>query len=168
MTSEEVAIEFARCYPTILVYAKKALWHFKSPLDVHDVMAECYCHVHDHRALITKEVPLESVAKNWVKQNLRWTNSPIKCRLLIQDHNPTTSEPWTSHQDTDLTPLLAAWRAGLDPYQRRLWGLYGERGMTRGREIALHLGISISSAYLLIKEAKALELSLKNYITNNI
>jgi hypothetical protein len=168
MTSEAVAKEFALCYPGLVEYTRKALWHFRIPLELHDVLAECYCHVHDHRDLISKEVPVESMAKNWVKQNLRWTNSPIKCRLLVQDHGATGPEPWTAHQDTDSSPLLVAWKSTLDPYQRRLWGIYGEQGLTKGREIALHLGISNSSAYLLIKEAKALELSLKHYINTHI
>ena len=168
MTSEEVAREFARLYPEILEYTKRAVWHFGVQINPYDVVAECYCHVHDHRDQISQGVPLEAIAKNWCKQNLIWTKSPLRAKLTRPVLEFTGPEPFTSWQHPAPEDILVAWKATLDSYQRRLWGIYGEQGLTKGREIAMHLGISNSSAYLLIKEAKALEQQLKIYIKDNI
>jgi DNA-directed RNA polymerase specialized sigma24 family protein len=168
MTNEEVARAFARGYPEILEYTKKALWHFGSPLEADEVIGECYLHVWSSRGLVTPSLPVTAIAKNWIKQNLIWSKSPLKTRQCLGHPGHSGPDPSTAYQDSDLSPLLVEWKAGLAPPQRRLWELYWEQGLTKGREISLHLGISVSSAYLLIKEAKALGVQLHTHITDNI
>lgn len=165
MTEKELATEFSLCYQDLAVYTRKALWALHSNLELNDVLSECYLHCHTHRHLITEENPLIAMAKNWIKQNIIWTNSPLR-RLSPKDapaHKDQGYTPGTQHPEE----LIETWYLTLSQYQKRLWDMWHARGLRRGKEVSGYLDISLSSAYLVLKECRQLEAQLYHYITKN-
>jgi DNA-directed RNA polymerase specialized sigma subunit len=110
-------------------------------------------------------------AKNWIKCNLKWTNSPLNRQIRL-NNLPSDSPiiPGTSEQGQNAEEILAQiqeFSTTLNQYDRRLFHIYYEMDLRKGKEIASHLDISISSAYPIIKECKQLELKLRNHIKTN-
>lgn len=164
MTEERIATEFTLCLQALRDYTAKALWHFRSHLELNDVISECYIYVHSARHLISEDTPLEAIAKNWIKQNIIWTNSPIRTRLGVTDAPCLTD---TAVYDTiPVEETFHAWYKTLTPYEQSLWNLWHERGLRRGKEVSGYLDISLSSAYLVLKECRQLETRLHTYINN--
>lgn len=162
MTEKDLATEFTLLYQDLAVYTKKALWALHSKLELNDVLSECYLYCHSARHQVSELNPLEGIAKNWIRQNIIWTNSPLK-KLSISDaptHKDTPMCP-----DLDVAESIAGWEHTLTQYERRLWDIWHTKGLRRGKEVSGYLDISLSSAYLVLKECRALEARLYTHIT---
>jgi hypothetical protein len=169
MSEAELASEFTRCYPSLVEYASKALWKLHSPLELDDVLAECYLHCHSCRVLITPNNPLEGVAKNWIKSNLHWPTSPIKLKLIPKDisQDALVGIPSGTPSDSDPSAVIEEWYSTLTPYERRLWNLWYQQDLRRGKQIAGYLDISVSSGFQLLRECRELSERFRQWIHKN-
>jgi len=167
MKEHELAEEFSKILPGLLEYTKKACNLFGDSIDPHDYIAECYLHIWNNREKI-KGIPIEAVAKNWTRMNMTWKNSPIKVKFRESNLVLPGEDLRESQNLPDIEALIHEFTRGLSPYNRGLWRVYWDKGITKGQEMADHLGISRSSAYLLLRECKALEAQLRIHITKHI
>lgn len=164
MTEQDLTTEFALILPELAVYTRKALWALNSRLEPNECLSECFLYCHSVRDQISEDLALIAISKNWIRQNIIWKNSPLK-RLVSSDTPDHLDTP--GYDTPDPEEVIRLWRVTLSPYESALWCIWHERGLRKGREIAEHLGISLSSAYLVIKECRSLESLLHTHIKSN-
>lgn len=164
MTEKDLTTEFTFIYPDLAVYTRKALWALHSRLEPNECLSECFLYCHSVRDQIETSSDLQAYAKNWIRQNIIWKNSPLK-RLVSSDHPDYLDTP--GYDTPDPEAVIRLWRDTLTSYESALWCIWHERGLRKGREVAEHLGISLSSAYLVLKECRHLEGLLSTYIKTN-
>jgi predicted DNA-binding protein YlxM (UPF0122 family) len=70
--------------------------------------------------------------------------------------------------EDDILDKIGEFRDSLSTYDRRLFNIWWDLDLRKGREIAEHLDISISGAYNIIKECKGIDYRLENFIRKNI
>lgn len=167
----DLSREFSKSFQDIETYTKKLINYLGKPIDSAWIMSECYIYLHNNLALLDTSRKMIAYAKNWIKCNLKWTNSPLNRQIRL-NNLPSDSPiiPGTSEQTQNAEVILAQiqdFSSGLNQYDRRLFHIYYEMDLRKGKEIASHLDISISSAYPIIKECKQLELKLRNHIKTN-
>ena len=159
---------FIDAYKEIELYAIKAINLNKRNVDIVTVMNECYLY------LLTKILELKtdkcviSYSKTWIKNNLLWHNSPLLRRELSRHGHLELIEEIT--YDGVLTPeinydaIKMGFFNSLSHYDKRLFNIYFNLELQKGREIADYLDISLSGAYLIKNECKQLEDRYRNYI----
>jgi len=167
----DLSREFSKSFQDIETYTKKLINYLGKPIDSAWIMSECYIYLHNNLALLDTSRKMIAYAKNWIKCNLKWTNSPLNRQIRL-NNLPSDSPiiPGTSEQGQNAEEILAQiqeFSTTLNQYDRRLFHIYYEMDLRKGKEIASHLDISISSAYPIIKECKQLELKLRNHIKTN-
>ena len=169
----DLSREFSKSFQDIETYAKKLINYLGKPIDSAWIMSECYIYLHNNLALLDTSRKMISYAKNWIKCNLKWTNSPLNRQIRLNNipsdspDIPGTSGVYLFDSETILDQIQD-FSSGLNQYDRRLFHIYYEMDLRKGKDIADHLAISISSAYPIIKECKQLELKLRNHIKLNL
>ena len=168
----DLSREFSKSFQDIETYTKKLINYLGKPIDSAWIMSECYIYLHNNLALLDTSRKMISYAKNWIKCNLKWTNSPLNRQIRLNNipsdspDIPGTSGVYLFDSETILDQIQD-FSSGLNQYDRRLFHIYYEMDLRKGKDIANHLAISISSAYPIIKECKQLELKLRNHIKLN-
>ena len=167
----DLSREFSKSFQDIETYAKKLINYLGKPIDSAWIMSECYIYLHNNLALLDTSRKMISYAKNWIKCNLKWTNSPLNRQIRLNNLSDSPDIPGTSgvylFDSETILDQIQDFSSGLNQYDRRLFHIYYEMDLRKGKDIADHLAISISSAYPIIKECKQLELKLRNHIKLN-
>lgn len=171
MTKSELDEHLQAHWDELGLYAKKYISVLALSIGAEDAVTGAYLHCLQCREEI--EGPNEFIArsKHWIKMNLRWTQSPLRREHRGREHDEIG--PWDRGHEGDpdwsgVGPLTQAWKAQLDLRSRRIWSLYWELDLQKGRPLAEHLNISISGAYLLLKEARELEQSYRQWILKHL
>lgn len=171
MTKSELDEHLQAHWDELGLYAKKYISMLALSIPAEDAVVGAYLHCLQCREEI--EGPNEFIArsKNWIKMNLRWTQSPLRREHRGREHAELGD--WDRGQSGDpdwerVDPLTALWVKGLGVRSRRIWSLYWDLDLRRGRALAEHLNISTSGAYLLLKEARELEQSYREWILKHL
>lgn len=171
MTNEKLNHLFSKNYDNLTDYGIKAIKHFRRKLDTTWVLSECYLYLVDNINLLVDESDIQSFSKNWIKTNLRWKTTPIVRSSQINNNSDdilffysTTDTPDSS----DILTKIEDFRDSLNTYDRRLFNIWWDLDLRKGKDIAKYLDISISGAYNIIKECKELDIRLEIYIRKNI
>lgn len=170
MNNEELAHNFSLIHDELKTYTEKALYVLKLPLDSSHVLAECYLHVHKHQAELEHTGHLAAYSKNWIKSNLNWTRSPINLKLAKRP-NHTSEFPDTLYTDSilpDIESWISEWESKLTLQEQTLWKIYYYLDKKNSNRIAVHLEISGYMGNRLIKQAKQLEASLREFVLEKI
>ena len=140
-----------------------------NPIDVSWVLSECYLYLDTNKEAINDRSKLISYSKNWIKSNLKWKNSPLN-RTIRLNNNAEDTPPIESTNNIynfDLDRIedeIESFRNALTPYEKRLFSMYYDMDLKKGKELSNHLDIPLSSAYPIIKECKVIETKLRNHI----
>jgi hypothetical protein len=163
MTKADLDEIFTGVYPQLEEYTHKAILKLQRPIDTSTLISEAYIYLLSNRDRLEGEREVESWSKHWIKCQLHWTNGQV----LRQFNKPVLEylERGKAHQDLPrLQDWINEWYRGLRPLDKRLWDIYWVQGLTRGREVAAHLGVSQSSAYSLLKKCRELKAGLVRWI----
>lgn len=170
MTTQQLNHEFAELYPKLEDYAKKALNHFRSPVDLSAVLSECYLHVRRYETEIQNSSQLEAYCKHWMKQNIRWRTSPLS-KPYFQAQHEELSDSFIDNS-FDLGSFIDVktreFHSTLSTYEQRLWSIYFEKHKDSGRLIAEHLDMSISTGYIVLRECKQLSEKYREFLLRYI
>jgi hypothetical protein len=172
MSEKDLSREFTKNFKDIETYTKKLINYLGKPIDSSWILSECYLYLHSNINQLDTPRTMISYAKNWIKNNLKWANSPLNRQIRV--NNLSTDSPTIPGSsgvflfDSDeIIDQLQDFRDNLSTYDKRLFNIYYDLDLRKGKEIAEHLDISISSAYPIIKECKNLEHKLRNHIKLN-
>jgi hypothetical protein len=165
MTQNQLKILFNKNYQDIFVYTSKALTKHKNVVDASALLSECYLYLDDKRHDIDDESILVSWAKTFIKNNLNWSYSTVKKRengkrqLVLVESYYDANLVQCSNDPTyeEIMEVLNDFKETLNTVDKRIFDMYTIRGIQKGKDMALHLGISISGAYGIIIRAKQLE-----------
>lgn len=170
-SERDLSREFSKSFQDIETYTKKLINYLGKPIDSAWIMSECYIYLYNNLALLDTPRKMISYAKNWIKCNLKWTNSPLNRQIRLNNLSESPNIPGTSgvhiFDSETILDQISTFTESLNTYDRRLFHIYYDLDLRKGKEIADHLDISISSAYPIIKECKQLELKLRNHIKLN-
>ena len=171
MTNEQLNHYYSKNYNELNDYTIKAIKHFRRKLDTTWVLSECYLHLYSATNQLNKESDVISWSKNWIKTNLKWKTTPIVRSSQVNNNSEdilffysTTDTPDSS----DILTKIESFRDTLNTYDRRLFNIWWDLDLRKGKDIAEYLDISISGAYNIIKECKELDIRLEIYIRKNI
>ena len=168
LNNQEISKAFSDNYKALLEYTEKAIRSLNRNVDSSTMLSESYLHLHKFRNEIFSESEVVSYCKNFIKMNLRWTNSPvlrnertifIEARRLDQDNY---------NADPRAEEWIEEWENTLQILDRRLWTLWYHKNLRKGREFSEHLNISISGSYTYIRRCKELEQELRAWILEKI
>ena len=157
---------FTEVYPRLEEYTHKAILKLQRAVDTSTLISEAYIYLLSNCERLEDIHDVESWAKHWIKCQLHWTNGQV----LRQFNKPVLEyfERGMPHQDLPLLQdWIDEWYRNLRPLDKRLWDIYWVQGLTRGREVAAHLGVSQSSAYALLKRCRELEELLVQWIRDH-
>lgn len=172
MTNSELAQEFSSAYDGLFAYSARAIGALRINIEPEEVLSEAYIHVSGYADEIVSNGQLQSYAKNYIKCNLNWWNSPLRRQTRGRNHTELHSGHAVSGDDLPDADTIAEWTAeyikSLTSQQRQLFNIYTTLGKRKGLEVALHLDISISGAYTYIREAKVLEDGYRLHIKSKI
>jgi len=170
MTKPQLDKEFTRLYPELTRYALGALRTHRLSHEPGLILADAYLHLYNMMETITDANHLESIAKNYIKMNIQWWNSPYR-RL----HRGSESLPILAQVETtnsldlgDLPTVTHDFISTLSPRERRLFNIYTVNEYRKGRDVAAYLDISISGAYILIHEALEIENRYRQWCINKL
>jgi len=172
MSNSDLSREFSKSFQDIETYTKKLINYLGKPIDTAWILSECYLYLHNNIDSLDSPRTMISYAKNWIKNNLKWTNSPLNRQIRLNNlpsDSPNISGSSGVHifDSENILEQIQEFRDGLSTYDRRLFHIYYDMDLKKGRDIAHHLDISISSAYPIIKECKRIEQKLSNHIKMN-
>jgi hypothetical protein len=172
MSSQDLSREFSKSFQDIETYTKKLINYLGKPIDSAWILSECYIYLHSNLDSLETPRVMISYAKNWIKSNLKWTNSPLNRQIRLNNlpnDSPNIQGSSGVHifDSEIILEQIQDFRDNLSTYDRRLFNIYYEMDLRKGKDIASHLDISISSAYPIIKECKQLEIKLRNHIKSN-
>lgn len=171
MSSQDLSREFSKSFQDIETYTKKLINYLGKPIDSAWIVSECYLYLHNNLDSLDTPRTMISYAKNWIKNNLKWTNSPLNRQIRVNNLSESQIIPGTSgvhiFDSEIILEQIQDFRDNLSTYDRRLFNIYYDMDLKKGKDIAQHLDISISSAYPIIKECKQLEIKLRNHIKSN-
>jgi predicted DNA-binding protein YlxM (UPF0122 family) len=172
MSASDLSREFSKSFQDIETYTKKLINYLGKPIDSAWILSECYIYLHNNIDSLDSPRTMISYAKNWIKNNLKWTNSPLNRQIRLNNlPNDSPDIPGTSgvhiFDSEIILEQLQEFRDNLSTYDKRLFNIYYDMDLRKGKEIAEHLDISISSAYPIIKECKQLEHKLRTHIKLN-
>lgn len=172
MTNSELAREFSNLYDRLFTYSSRAIGALRLKIEPEEVLSEAYLHVNGYVDEILTTGQLESYAKNFIKCNLNWWNSPLRRQTRGRNHSELHNGHTAFSEDLPDAETIAEWTAeyikSLTNQQRRLFHIYTTIGKRKGLEVAAHLDISISGAYTYIREAKVLEAGYREHIKKKI
>lgn len=170
LSQNEIDICITSHFQEIKEYTEKAIHALKRNIDATTLISEGYLHIHKCRSDLHSEADVISYYKNFIKMNLRWSNSPIirSERAILIDCTKRDLELSFDSPPEQLQEWISTWESLLKNEEARLWNIWYHRNLRKGREIAEHLDISISGSYSLIKECKLLEQALRNYIVKKL
>lgn len=168
MTHQQLNEEFTRHYQDLLEYTEKAISALKRPIDSTTMLSESYLHLHKCAHEISDPSKMVSYCKNFIKMNLKWSNSPVlrSERAILIDM--TRAQQDTYDVDPRAEEWIREWEGNLKNIERRLWELWYHKNLRKGREFSEHLNISISGSYAYIRQCKQLEGSLRNFISSKL
>lgn len=171
MTNEQLNHYYTKNYDNLTDYSIKAIKHFRRKLDTTWVLSECYLYLVDNINLLKNESDVQSFSKNWIKTNLKWKTTPIVRSSQVNNNSEdilffysTTDTPDSS----DILTKIESFRDTLNTYDRRLFNIWWDLDLRKGKDIAEYLDISISGAYNIIRECKELDIRLEIFIRKNI
>jgi hypothetical protein len=170
--SDKLSQEFNKHYQDIETYTKKLVNYLNKQIDVSWILSECYLYLHSNLASINDTKTLVSYAKNWIKSNCKWSNSPLNRQIRLNnnpeqvDYSTETSNIYSF--DTDkIESQIEDFRSSLSPYDKRLFSIYFDLDLKKGKDVSAHLNIPLSSSYPIINECKQIELQLRQHIKKN-
>lgn len=171
MTQATLSNLFNRNYKEIYDYTSKASIRFNMANSINSLIAECYLYLDSKRKDLNDEPQMISWAKTFIKNNLRWTESPF--RKMEKGRGHSEFEDWGQSQyDTPteewILELSDSFSNSLSPYDKRLFNIYTIKGLRKGIEVSDYLDISISSAFKVINECKEVESRFRNFIKQNV
>ena len=171
MTRSEFDRIFTEHWEEFNLYATRYVKHLGLSIRAEDSVTGAYLHLLKEIEELHEGSEIVSHGKNWIKMNLRWTQSPLRREHRGREHAELGD--WDQSQTVDpdwerIDPLTSLWVKRLDLRSRRIWSLYWDLDLRRGRELAEHLNISTSGAYLLLKEARELEQSYREWILKHL
>ena len=172
MSEKDLSREFSKSFQDIETYTKKLINYLGKPIDSAWIMSECYIYLHNNLDGLDTPRTMIAYAKNWIKNNLKWTNSPLNRQIRLNSlPNDSPNIPGSSgvhiFDSEIILEQLQDFRDNLSTYDKRLFNIYYDMDLRKGKEIAEHLDISISSAYPIIRECKQLEQKLRTHIKLN-
>lgn len=160
---------FTQEYESILEYTGRAINAARSSLDPYSLISEAYLYSCHRREEMEEETQVISWTKTYIKNNIRWPNSEAQRRDRLRSSDVevagTSSIEITLEQ---YEALEAEFISTLTPYQRRLYDMYFVKNLRKGREIAEHLGFSVSSGYNILNQCKRLSNDYRKWLQQNI
>jgi hypothetical protein len=172
MTQIQLDKLFTNNYEQLRTYAHKALRAIKLNHEPETIVADAYCHSLAMVDEITDEGHMLSIAKNYIKQNINWWNSPYRRQQRGSELNSCEAvelpTPSVLPEFEHMIELLVQWQQTLNARERRLFNCFTKLEIRKGADLANYLDISQSGAYLIIREARELENRLKDWLTDQI
>lgn len=171
MTQTTLSNLFNRNYKEIYDYTSKASIRFGMANSINSLIAECYLYLDSKRKDLETESQMISWAKTFIKNNLRWTESPF--RKMEKGRGHSEFEDWGQSQydtisEEDIMELWDTFNKNLNSYDKRLFNIYTVKGLRKGIEVSSYLNVSISSAFNVINECKQVEERFRNFIKQNV
>lgn len=171
MTQQQLNHYFNKRYNELTDYGVKAIRHFKRKIDITWVLSETYLYLYDNILYINSESDVVSWSKNWIKTNLKWDTTPIVRASKLNNNTDDFTfmiESNTYVNEDDILDKIESFRDSLSTYDRRLFNIWWDLDLRKGKEIADYLEISMTGAYRIISECKDLDFRLEKYIRKNI
>jgi hypothetical protein len=173
MTKNQLNEFYTKNWDEIELYTIKTIKHFNRDADISMVISESYIHLDKHIEELTDDMIAMSFVKNWIKMNLYWTNSPmlLKNRTISSDYEMSdnrTYEYTIMNFDVNYKKWEDEFYCNLTRINKNLWYMWWILGLKKGRQMAKHLNISISGAYLIINQCKDLEGEFRKFIKDKI
>lgn len=170
MTKAFLDKEYTRLYPELTRYALGALRTHCLGHEPDLIVADAYLHLHNMMEAITDAHHLESIAKNYIKMNIQWWNSPYRRLHRGSENLPILGAVETTPllDLSDLPQVTEDFISTLSTRERRLFNIYTVNEYRKGRDVAQYLGISISGAYILIHEAIEIENRYRQWCINKL
>jgi hypothetical protein len=171
MSNNELNHYFTINYENIAGYGTRAIKHFRRKLDITWVMSECYLHLYNSHNQLKDENDVIGWSKNWIKTNLQWKTTPIVRASQINNNTDDFTFMIESNSyinEDDILCKIETFRDTLSTYDRRLFNIWWDLDLRKGKEISEYLDISFTGAYRIIKECKDLDFRLENFIRKNI
>lgn len=173
MTQTEINEKFTSIIPMLEGIVKGIAYKAGKKLDTHAVINEAYLYIYDNSQLCTTPDLLQRIAINWIKQNIYWTTSKLNKSESVNNLNETFYQD-DIEDDSDLEDKieLERWyadrKATLELYRlyetdrvkQIIFDLYYHKGITKGVDLAKHLGINKDYACKYIRELKT---DIKNF-----
>lgn len=171
MSNKELNHYYTKNYDNIANYGTKAIKHFRRKLDITWVMSECYLHLYNSHNQLNNESDVISWSKNWIKTNLQWKTTPIVRASKVNNNVDDFTfmiESNTYFNEDDILNKIDEFRDSLSSYDKRLFNIWWDLDLRKGKDIAEYLDISMTGAYRIISECKDLDFRLEKYIRKNI
>lgn len=172
MTQPALNRTFNEIYKDLETYTSKAIYSLNRAVDKHSIISECYLYVDDKRNEIDTKEELIAYSKTFIKNNLRWSNSPFNRRELTKT-NHVEIEDWMFQSDSIfdydmIKHKIEEFQQTLSAYDKRLFNIYFNLDLRKGKEVAKYLNISVSGAYMVINECKEVEQKFRKWILNQL
>lgn len=170
MIKDEIDKYFIQVYGSIEEYSIKALKHFKSKIELENLLSETYLYIIKNADKIEDKNVLESFCKQFIKNSIRWTNSELnrsmnyKLELVALE---TIEYKTVDSHDFDFSRykmLCFEFFKSLTNYEKRLFNIWFNLEKKSGKDISSYLKISLSLSYKTIKECKVIEERFKSFI----
>ncbi len=156
---------FTKNYNSLLKYTTNYINKYNRKYDNIFVLSECYIHFENYNKEI---LCVESYVKNWIKQNIIWTNS--KLNINKEKHNfelideILISNDEYIYNENKIEEIINDFYCTLTTYDKSLFNLYYNKNINTAKLIQEQLCISRSSAYNTLNECKTLENKFIQYI----
>lgn len=164
LTKTELDNLFTSNYAELESYVKKTIGTTRRKVDCFAVINECYLYLHSKLTSLYCKEDVMAYAKTWIRNSLSWNNSillrqelPRGHHVEVIDHITQSNYDGAEYSKCDPFDIPKMFYTTLSSYDKRLFHIYFDLELQKGKQIAEYLDISISSAYLVIKECKAIE-----------
>jgi len=169
MSKNQLNHYFTKNYDNISLYGIKAIKKLKRNIDISWLMSECYLYLYESINELNSERDVVSWSKNWIKTNLKWTTTPLMRQTKMKGITDTGELPHYIESDNYITDeLMINFKDTLSTYDKRLFNIWWDLDLRKGKDIAEYLNISMTGAYNIIKECKEIDFRLEKYIRKNI
>lgn len=176
ITTKTIDDYFTKNYNMLFDYSNKILKKFNKKFDASEPVTEAYlnCIKCVDQKKITEEYQIQQFAKSTIfykitqgNSNLNRLNKTITTDELSEDiFNIYTIEDINIEEE--INQVLDNFKLTLNKYDLRLYEMYYEKQINTAKLLTKHLNISISGAYLIIKEIKEIEIKLRIYVEKYI
>lgn len=177
MTKQEIDTKFTSIIPMMETIVKGVAYKYHKKIDVHAAISEAYIYVIERSDLCTTPDMMQRIAIQFLNKSIIWSTSKLNKLEKVNNNNEFIPED-SAIDDSDIDEKieLELWytqkKCTLEMYKEQetdkvkliIFDLYYNRGITKGIDLAKHLGINKDYACKYIREMKQ---TIRNYEKQN-
>lgn len=177
MTQQEINDHFVKIIPMLEGIVKGIAYKSNKKIDTHAAINEAYIYIWERPDLMTDPNMLQRIAINFIKKSIHWSTSKLNKLENVNNLNEVFfNDDLDDDSDMDDKIQLEKWytdrKCILEMYRKQevdkvkliIFDLYYNKGITKGVDLAKHLGINKDYSCRYIREMKA---DIKKFAKDN-